>query len=153
MILDDENVLVSNVQEAISNPLNFIKMIRDDRGTFNRVEVTNTLRNIFNNIPDTEDTHYLTQSLERSGWFIEIIDEYHIIITEHPIKCNGSPWPLLGITTTNTDKGLLYSIHFYEHSCSLGSQIKSYMINKYNLIHVGLGWVPERFKHEWTLNF
>lgn len=141
MILDDENILMSDLQEAISNPLNLIKMIRDDRGTFNRVEVANTLRNIFNNIPDTEDTHYLIQSLEWSGWFIEIIDEYHIIITEHPIKCNGYPGQLFEITTTDTDKGLLYSIYFYEYSCSLSSQIKSYMINKYNLIHVGLGWV------------
>jgi hypothetical protein len=27
------------------------------------------------------------------------------------------------------------------------------MINKYKLIQVGLGWVPELVKHEWTLNF
>jgi hypothetical protein len=153
MILDDENVLVSNAQEAISNPLNLIKMMRDDRGTFNRVEVTNTLFNIFDDIPDNKDTHYLIELLERFGWFIDIIDERRVVITEHPRKCNGYPGQLFEITTTDTDKGLLYSIHFYEYSCSLSSQIKSYMINKYKLIQVGLGWVPELFKHEWTLNF
>lgn len=152
MILDDENILVSNLQEAVVNHLNLIKVIRDDRGTFNRVEVTNTLFNMFNDIPDNNDTHYLIQSLERSGWFIDIIDEHRIVITEHPRKCNGSPWPLFEIATLDTHKGLLYSIRFYEYSCSLSSQIKSYMIDKYNLIQVGAGWVPERFKHEWILN-
>lgn len=152
MILDDENVLVNNLQETVNNHLNLIKVIRDNYGTFDRVEATNALSNIFNNIPDNKDTHYLTQSLKQSGWFIGIIDEHRIIVTEHPRKCNGSTWPLFEIATTDTDKGLLYSIRFYEYSCSLSSQLKSYMIDKYNLIHVGLGWVPERFKHEWTLN-
>ena len=152
MILDDENILMSDLQETVDNHLNLIKVIRDNYGTFNRVEVTNVFSNIFDNIPDNKDTHYLIQSLEQSGWFIDIIDEYRIIITEHPRKCNGFTWPLFEIATTDTDKGLLYSIRFYEYSCSLSSQLKSYMIDKYNLIHVGLGWVPERFKHEWTLN-
>ena len=152
MILDDENILVSNLQEAVSNPLNLIKMIRDDRGTFNRVEITNTLLNMFNDIPDNKDTHYLTRSLEQSGWFIDIINEYRITITEHPRKCNGFSGQLFEIITADTDKGLVYSIRFYEYSSSLSSQIKSYMIDKYNLIQVGAGWVPERFKHDWTLN-
>ena len=151
-LLDDENILIGDLQETSNNHLNLIKAMRDNYGTFNRAEVTNVLLNIFNNIPYNKDTHYLTQSLKQSGWFIYIIDEHRIIITENPRKCNGSTWPLFEITTTDTDKGLLYSIRFYEYSCSLSSQIKSYMINKYNLIHVGLGWVPERFKHEWTLN-
>lgn len=126
-------------------------MMRDDRGTFNRVEVTNTLLNVFKDIPNNKDTHYLTRSLEQSGWFIDVIDEHRVIITEHPRKC-AFPWPLFEITTTDTHKGLVYSIRFYEHSCSLSAQIKSYMVNKYKLIQVGAGWVPERFKHEWTLN-
>lgn len=152
MILDDENILVSNLQESISNPLNFIKMMRDDLGTFNRAEVTNTLLNMFNDIPDNKDTHYLTRSLEQSGWFINVMDEHRVTITEHPKKCTF-PWTLFEIITTDTHKGLVYSIRFYEYSCSLGSQIKSYMVDKYNLIQVGAGWVPERFKREWTLNF
>lgn len=151
MILDDENILVSNLRETISNPLNFIKMIRDDRGTFKRVEIANTLLNMFNDISDNKDTHYLTRSLERSGWFIDIMDEHRIITTEHPRKC-AFPWPLFEIIATDTHKGLVYSIRFYEYSSSLGSQIKSYMVDKYNLIQVGAGWVPEQFKHEWTLN-
>lgn len=157
MILDDENILMSDLQETVNNPLNVIKMIRDDRGTFNRVEVTNTLFNMFDDIPDSEGTHYLADLLEQFGWFIDIMDEYRVVITEHPRKCNGYPSPLFDIITTNTDKGLSYSIRFYEYSCTLSSQIKSYMINKYKLIQAGsrwdLGWVPERFKHEWTLNF
>lgn len=152
MILDDENILMSDLQESINNPLNVIKMIRDDRGTFNRVEVTNTLFNMFDDIPDSEGTHYLADLLERFGWFIDIIDEHRIAISEHPRKCNGLPCPLFEIATTNTDKGLLYYIRFYEYSCSLSSQLKSYMIDKYKLIQVGIGWVPERFKREWTLN-
>lgn len=151
MILDDENILVSNLQKTINNPLNFIKTIRDDQGTFNRVEVTNALFNIFGNIPDNKDTHYLTRSLERSGWFIDIMDEHRIIITEHPRK-RAFPWPLFEIISLDTYKGLVYSIRFYEYTCSLSSQIKSYIINKYKLIQVGSGYVPERFKHEWTLN-
>ena len=151
MILDDENVLVNNLQETVDNHLNLIKVIRDNYGTFDRVEATNVISNIFNNISNNKDTHYLTQSLKRSGWFIDIIDEHRIIITEHPKKCEF-PWPLFEIATTDTHKGLLYSIRFYEYSCSLSSQIKSYMINKYKLIHVGLGWVPEQFKQEWLLN-
>ena len=151
MILDDENILVDSIRKDVDNDLNLIKIVRDQYGTFNRTEVTNVLLNIFNNIPDIEDAHYLTRLLEQSGWFIDIMDEYRIFITEHPKKCTF-PWPLFEITTTGTDKGLLYSIHFYEYSCSLGYQIKSYMVDKYKLIHVGLGWVPERFKHEWTLN-
>ena len=91
MILDDENILVSNLQEAISNPLNLIKMIRDDQGTFNRSEVTNVLLNMFNDIPDNNDTHYLIRLLEQFGWFIDIINEHRITITEHPRKCNGYP--------------------------------------------------------------
>ena len=59
MILDDENILMRDLQETIDNPLNFIKMIRDNQGTFNRVEVTNALFNIFDDIPDNKDTHYL----------------------------------------------------------------------------------------------
>lgn len=152
MILDDENILMSDLQETVDNHLNLIKVIRDNYGTFNRVEVTNVFSNIFDNIPDNKDTHYLAQLLEQSGWFIYDIDERRITITEHPRKCNGYPSLLFEITTTDTDKGLLYSISFYEYSCSLSSQLKSYMIDKYNLIHVGLGWVPERFKHDWTLN-
>ena len=152
MILDDENILMSDLQETTNNPLNFIKMIRDDRGTFNRVEVTNTLFNIFNDIPNNKDTHYLTRSLEQSGWFIDIIDEHRITITEHPRKCNGHPGLLFEIITIDTDKGLLYSIRFYEYTCSLSAQIKSYMINKYKLIQVGVEWVPEQFKSEWLLN-
>lgn len=151
-LLDDENILENNLQKTIGDPLNFIKMVRDSQGTFNRVEITNTLSNMFNDIPDNKDTHYLTRLLEQSGWFIDIMDEYHVIITEQPRKCNGLPCPLFEITTIDTHKGLLYSIRFYEYSCSLGSQIKSYMVDKYNLIQVGLGWVPEQFKHEWTLN-
>lgn len=152
MILDDENVLMSDLQESISNPLNLIKMIRDDQGTFNRAEVTNTLLNMFDDILDDKNFLSLTHLLRSYGWFIDIINEHRIVITEHPRKCNGYPGQLFEITTTDTDKGLLYSIHFYEYSCSLSSQIKSYMIDKYKLIQVGLGWVPERFKHEWTLN-
>ena len=152
MILDDENILMSDLQETVNNPLNTIKMIRDDRGTFNRVEVTNTLFNMFDDIPDSEGTHYLADLLERFGWFIDIIDERRITITEHPRKCNGFPGQLFEIITTDTDKGLLYSIRFYEYTCALSSQLKSYMIDKYNLIQVGVGWVPEQFKHEWTLN-
>lgn len=151
-ILDDENILVSNLQEDINNPLNFIKKIRDDQGTFNRAEVTNTLLNMFNDIPYNKDTHFLRELLTEFGWFIDIMDEYRIIITEHPKKCNGSPWPLFEMSALNTYKGLAYSIRFYEYSCALSSLIKSYMINKYKLIRVGLGWVPEQFKLEWTLN-
>lgn len=151
MILDDENILMSDLQETVDNPFNLIKVIRDNCGTFNCTEVTNVLFNIFNNIPDNKDTHYLTRSLEQSGWFIDVMDEYRIIITEHPKKCTF-PWPLFEITSLDTHKGLVYSIRFYEYSSSLGSQIKSYMVDKYNLIQVGAGWVPELFKHEWTLN-
>ena len=150
MILDDENILVSNLQEAISNPLNLIKMIRDDQGTFNRSEVTNVLLNMFNDIPDNNDTHYLIRLLEQFGWFIDIINEHRITITEHPRKCNGYPEQLFEIITTDTDKGLVYSIRFYEHTCSLSAQIKSYMINKYKLIQVGLEWMPEQFKQDWN---
>lgn len=156
MILDDENILMSDFQETINNPLNFIKMIRDNYGTFNRVEVTNALFNIFNNIPCNKDTHFLRESLKQSGWFIDIIDKHRIIITEHPRKCNGYQSPLFDIITTDTDKGLSYSIRFYDYSCSLSTLIKSYMINKYKLIQAGtrwdLGWVPEQFKNEWLLN-
>lgn len=153
MIFDDENILMSDLQETVNNPLNVIKMIRDNQGTFNRVEVTNALSNMFDDIPNSEGTHYLTDLLERFGWFIDIIDEHRITITEHPRKCNGYPGLLFEIITTDTDKGLLYSIQFYEYTCSLSSQIKSYMINKYKLIQVESGrWVPEQFNHEWTLN-
>lgn len=152
MILDDENILMSDLQETTNNPLNFIKMIRDDQGTFNRVEVTNALFNIFNDIPDNNDTHYLIRLLEQFGWFIDIIDKHRITISEHPRKCNGYPGLLFEIVTTDTDKGLIYSIRFYERTCSLSAQIKSYMINKYKLIQVGVEWVPEQFKSEWLLN-
>ena len=151
MILDDENVLISNLQETTNNHLNTIKVMRDIYGTFNHAEITNIILNIFNNIPNNKDTHYLGQSLERSGWFIDIIDEHRIIVTEHPRKC-AFPWPLFEIATTDTHKGLVYGIRFYEYSCTLSAQIKSYMINKYKLIQVALGWVPEQFKQDWLLN-
>jgi hypothetical protein len=147
---------MSDLQETVNNPLNVIKTIRDNYGTFDRAEVTNALFNMFDNIPDNKDTHYLIELLEQSGWFIDIIDKYRVMITEHPRKCIGVPWPLFEITTLNNYNGLAYSIRFYEHSCNLGAQIKSYMINKYKLIQAGtrwdLGWVPEQFKNEWTLN-
>ena len=153
MILDDENILMRDLQETIDNPLNFIKMTRDNQGTFNRVEVTNALFNIFNSIPYNKDTHFLREFLGESGWFIDIIDEHRIIITEHPKRHKEYPGHLFGIESIKTDNGLSYGIRFYEHTCILGSLIKSYMINKYKLIQVESGrWVPEQFKSEWTLN-
>ena len=153
MILDDENILMSDLQETINNPLNFIRTIRDNQGTFNRVEVTNALFNIFNSIPYNKDTHFLREFLGEFGWFIDIIDEHHIIITEHPKRGKTHVGHLFEIRSTKTDNGLTYSVRFYEHTCILGSLIKSYMINKYKLIQVESGgWVPEQFKHEWTLN-
>lgn len=150
MILDDENILVDSIQKDIDNNLNLIKMIKDQYGTFNRPEVNKVLLKMFNNIPDNKDTHFIKEYLEKSGWFIYTMDEYRIIITEHPIKCNGRPGYLFEISSIKTDKGLSCSIQFYEHSCVLGSLIKSYMINKYKLIQVGLGWVPEEMKQYWV---
>jgi hypothetical protein len=152
MILDDENILMSDMQESVNNPLNIIKTIRDNYGTFNRAEVTNVLFDIFNDIPNNKDTHFLRVFLEECGWFIDIMDEHRITITEHPRKCNGYPGHLFEIITTNTNKGLLYGVRFYEYTCSLSTLIKSYMINKYKLIKVGVEWVPEQFEHEWRLN-
>lgn len=150
MILDDENILMSDLQESVDNPFNSIKVIRDNYGTFNCTEVTNVLFNIFNNIPDNKDTHFLKKFLAEFGWFIDIMDEYRIIITDHPKRHKGSPGHLFEIRNIKTDNGLSYSIHFYEYTCTLGGLIKSYMVNKYKLIQVESGgWVPEYFKHEW----
>jgi hypothetical protein len=81
------------------------------------------------------------------------MNENHIIITEHPKRHKGCPGYLLEIRSFKTDNGLSYSIRFYENSCALGGLIKSYMVNKYKLIQIESGgWVPEQFKHEWTLN-
>lgn len=153
MILDDENILIGDLQETASNHLNLIKVIRDNYGTFNRAEVTNVLLNIFNNIPYNKDTHFLREFLAEFGWFIDIIDEHRIIIIEHPKRHKEYPGHLFEIRSIKTDNGLSYSIRFYEHTCVLGSLIKSYMINKYKLIQVESGgWVPEQFKQEWLPN-
>lgn len=149
-LLDDENILIGDLQETTNNHLNLIKVIRDNYGTFNRAEITNVLLNIFNNIPCNKDTHFLKEFLAEFGWFIDIMDEYRIIITEHPKRHKGCPGHLFEIRNIKTDNGLSYSIHFYEYTCILGGLIKSYMVNKYKLIQVESGgWVPEQFKHEW----
>ena len=152
-LLDDENILIDGLQETVNNHLNLIKVIRDNYGTFNRAEVTNVLLDIFNNIPNNKDTHFLRGFLEIFGWFIDIMNENHIIITEHPKRYKGCPGYLFEIRSFKTDKGLSYSIRFYEDSCVLGGLIKSYMVDKYKLIQVEAGgWVPEQFKQEWLLN-
>ena len=153
MILDDENILICDLQEAADNHLNLIKVIRDSYGTFKRAEITNILLNIFNSIPDNKDTSFLKQFLELFGWFVDIMDEYRIVVTEHPKRLKGCPWCLFEIRCFKTDNGLSYSIRFHEHTCALGGLIKSYMVNKYKLIQVESGgWVPEQFKQEWLLN-
>ena len=152
-LLDDENILISDLQETANNHLNTIKVMRDIYGTFNRTEITNIILNIFNSIPINKDTHFLRQFLETFGWFVNIMDEHRIIVTEHPKRHKGSPGHLFEIRGIKTDNGLSYSIRFYEHTCALGDLIKSYMVNKYNLIQVESGgWVPEQFKQEWLLN-
>lgn len=129
-LLDEENILISDLQETVNNHLNLIKVIRDNYRTFNRAEATNVLFDIFNNIPYNKDTHFLREFLAEFGWFIDIMDEHRIIITEHPNK-KEYPGYLFEIRSIKTDNGLSYSIRFYEHACVLGSLIKSYMINKY----------------------
>ena len=152
MILDDENILVDSIQKDVDNDLYLIKMVRDQYGTFDHNETHRILNHMFSEILNDETNPYLKSLIESYGWFIFDMNECFITITEHPRKCNGHPSQLFDIIMTDTDKGLVYSIRFYEYSCSLSSQIKSYMVNKYKIIQVGRGLVPERFKHEWILN-
>ena len=150
MIFDDENILVDSIQKDIDNDLNLIKIVREQYGTFDHIETRRILNHMFSEILNDETNPHLKSLIESYGWFIEVADKYRVTISEHPKK-KEYPGQLFDIFIIGTPGGLMFCVQFYPRTSNLAKDIKSYMIEKYNLVLSDMGpyWILDSMKRNW----